>query len=80
MNFPSIAKGSVAGVKSQLYVAKDVGYVEEKSFEELYKLAHEAGSLIGGFMKYLQKIKIAGNKFKKQTQRETGNHKLETKN
>jgi four helix bundle protein len=57
MNFLSIAKGSVAEVKSQLYVARDVGYIDEKSFEELYNHAHEVGALIGGFMKYLQKQK-----------------------
>jgi four helix bundle protein len=64
MNFLSIAKGSAAEVTSQLYIAKDIGYIDEERFDELYKLAKEVGSLIGGFMKYLGNSKMAGNKFK----------------
>ena len=63
--FLSMAKGSVGEVRSQLYVALDVGYLEEKDFNRLFAIADEAGRLIGGFMSYLEKSDRKGPKFKK---------------
>jgi four helix bundle protein len=63
--FLSMAKGSVGEVRSQLYVALDVGYLEKKDFDRLFAVAHEAGRLIGGFMSYLEKSDHKGPKFKK---------------
>ena len=63
--FLSMAKGSVGEVRSQLYVALDVGYLEQKDFNRLFVLADEAGRLIGGFMSYLEKSEHKGPKFKK---------------
>ena len=62
--FLSMAKGSAAEVRSQLYVAFDSGYLEEADFRTLYELAEETGRLIGGLMNYLYKSKIKGSKFK----------------
>lgn len=53
-NFLSIAKGSAAEVRSHLYVALDVGYIDQMTFDRLYALAQDASHLIGGFMKYLE--------------------------
>ena len=63
--FLSMAKGSVGEVRSQLYVALDVGYLEQKDFNRLFAMADEAGRLIGGFMSYLEKSDHKGPKFKK---------------
>ena len=63
--FLSMAKGSVGEVRSQLYVALDVGYLEKKNFDRLFAIADEAGRLIGGFMSYLEKSDHKGPKFKK---------------
>ena len=63
--FMSMAKGSVGEVRSQLYVALDVGYLEQKDFNRLFAIADEAGRLIGGFMSYLEKSDHKGPKFKK---------------
>ena len=51
--FLAIAKGSAGEVKAQLYVALDAGLIDQTRFDSLYKLATETGSLIGGFMRYL---------------------------
>lgn len=46
--FLVIAKGSCAEVRSQLYVARDVDYIDQKAFEELSALALETGKIING--------------------------------
>ena len=53
VQFLFIAKGSVAEVQSQLYVALDQGYINEESFNELHSKSDEVASLISGFIKYL---------------------------
>jgi four helix bundle protein len=44
----SIAKGSCAELRSQLYVALDAGYLEEVSFKELQSSAQRVARVIGG--------------------------------
>jgi four helix bundle protein len=51
--FLFIAKGSVAEVQSQLYVALDQGCIKKEKFEELYSKSDEVARLISGFIKYL---------------------------
>jgi four helix bundle protein len=51
--FLFIAKGSVAEVQSQLYVALDQAYINEQKFDELYAESDEVGRLISGFLRYL---------------------------
>lgn len=53
-HFLDIARGSVIEVQSLLYVALDVGYLEESPFQRLYQMADETASLIGGFTSYLR--------------------------
>ena len=53
VQFLFIAKGSTAEVQSQLYVALDQGYINEKKFDELYTKADEIARLISGFIRYL---------------------------
>ena len=51
----TIAKGSGAELKSQLFAALDVGYISDKEFQMLVDLANETSKLIQGFKSYLQK-------------------------
>ncbi len=60
----AIAKGSAGEVRAQLYVALDAGMIEAKEFDDLSRNAAEVGSLLGGFMKYLQQCRKNGVKFK----------------
>ena len=54
-HFLDIARGSALEVQSLLYVALDVGYIDQQQFERLYKRADETVSLIIGFSSYLRK-------------------------
>ena len=51
--FLFIAKGSVAEVQSQLYIALDQNYINEEKFNELYSKSDEVARLISGFIQYL---------------------------
>ena len=53
--FIVIAKGSCAEVRSQLYVALDVGYITQKQFDHHYNLAIEVARILGGLRSALQK-------------------------
>ena len=53
--FLSTAKASCAEVRSHLYVALDVGYLNQSLFQELLALAEEVGRIIGGLRMAVQK-------------------------
>lgn len=51
MQFYSIAKGSLLEVRSQLHVAKDLGYITQAQFEELERDAVEVVRIIAGLIR-----------------------------
>jgi four helix bundle protein len=63
-HFLSIAKGSTGEIEAQLYVAFDQGYVNREQFEATKDIAVSTKKLIAGFMNYLKRSTIKGQKFK----------------
>ena len=55
--FLSVAKGSCADVRSDLYAAHDAGYLEQDHFAELLVQAEEVGRIIGEL-----RVSVAGQK------------------
>jgi four helix bundle protein len=46
--FLSMAKGSCAEVRSELYVAFDINYIDQDTFKGLLNKAEEVGRIVGG--------------------------------
>ena len=55
--FIVIAKASCAEVRSQLYVAHDVGYITQNQFDDVSNLAEEVSRIIGGLKTAIGKRK-----------------------
>ena len=56
-SFLSTAKGSCAEVRSQLYVAFDIGYLEKSDFHKLLAQAEEVGRVVGGLRASMKKLR-----------------------
>ena len=65
LQFLSTAKGSCGEVRSQLYVALDQSYITPVEFENISSDAVEVSRLVSGFMGYLRKSELRGNKFRR---------------
>ena len=53
IRFLYIAKASAGEVRSQLYLAFDLNYIDNKEFNELKLKINEVSKLISGLLKYL---------------------------
>ena len=54
-HFLNIALGSVAETKSHLYLALDLGYVEQGFFDTTYERLDEIGRMVFGLVAHLRK-------------------------
>jgi len=52
--FLSVARGSVAEVRSQLYLAQSLQYVDEEDFDRIYSLCKDISNLTGALRKSLE--------------------------
>ncbi len=64
INFLSISKGSAGEVKSQLHRALDQKYCSREEFDILCNECNKLAGNIAGFIGYLNKSDIKGQKFK----------------
>lgn len=55
IHFLYVAKGSAGEVRSQLYLALDLGYIKQEACDELLSEISEISRLLSGFIKYLNK-------------------------
>ena len=58
--FLSTAKASCAEVRSQLYVALDVGYLDQAAFDRLMEQAEEVARILGGLRAAVDRQKKYG--------------------
>ena len=52
-HFLYISKGSCGEVRSMLYLAQDLGKINQEKFDSLYKLSREISRLLSGLIKTL---------------------------
>ena len=63
IQFLYIAKGSCGEVRTQLYLAKDFGYLSESEFQNLLNISVDITKLCLGFINYLKNSGYIGNKY-----------------
>jgi len=56
-------------LRSQLFIAKEIGYIDKEQFKQLYNKAKDVSKQINGFIEYLKTTKILGQKFKNKQSR-----------
>jgi len=54
VHFLFLAKGSCGEVRTQLYIARDLEYLDEDSFRQLQRHAKRTGEIISGLIRYLK--------------------------
>lgn len=58
--FLKVAKGSAGELRSQLYIASDLGYINQEMFNSCYKVINDIARLISKFIAKLN-MRIAEN-------------------
>jgi len=63
LQFLSVAKASAGEVRSHLYVALDLRFIDEKEFERLAGMSREVSKMLSGLMSYLRRTGMKGRKY-----------------
>lgn len=66
LNYLYIAKASAGEVRSQLYIASDIGYLNIQTFKYLKALAEDCSRLIASFIQKLKMSEMKGLQHKKE--------------
>ena len=66
IQFLYIAKGSCGELRSQMFIARDLGYIDDSDFSILSNSAADVSKQINGFIEYLKTAGFRGQKFKNQ--------------
>ena len=53
--FYTVSRGSVAELQSHMYIAKDLGYIKESDFGNIYSMSIKVNKLINGMINNCQK-------------------------
>jgi len=77
--FMNVAKGSNGEVRSQLYIAYDLGYLDEEFFNKCLKLTTDIGNLIGAFIESLNELVLKEQQKKSNTNEKPSNSSLFTR-
>ena len=54
--FYAIAKGSLTEVENQLIIARDVGYIPNEQYEEIFLQTINVGKLISSLLRYINSL------------------------
>lgn len=66
IQFLSIAKGSAGEVRAQLYIIKELEFINEKEFTLLNEKVTQVSKMLSGFINYLKQSELKGAKFKSE--------------
>ena len=59
-----VSKGSCSELRSQLYAAKDVGYINSEEFKKAFELSQETSKILHGLIRAVRNRQEKGHKFK----------------
>lgn len=71
IQFLYIAKGSSGEVRSQLYIAFELGYIDKEMFYRYLLMCKEISAQLSKLISYLKSSKLKGEKFKSKMLKNT---------
>ncbi len=63
VQFLSFAKGSAGEIRAQLHIARELEYINENQFKELYEKISALSKMLAGFIAYIKGSDYKGAKF-----------------
>ena len=62
IQFLSIAKGLAGEVRAQLYIIKELKFINEEEFVLLYEKVTQVSKMLSGFINYIKQSELKGTK------------------